>query len=225
MTRPHPLSPSAMAPSTAANSASTVDPLVEQFRQRLEASTGVLDNLARVEAQFSDLAQTYQGLQDTLQTLCQLGSHPNQIKADVDQRLKVVDASLHQLRLDFEGFQTTFDNPREAVQIYIDNLENRLRNELRVALGRIEQSGFSPAQLDKLDKLDTQTRAYRTSLRDAERQIRLMKSWLLATSLVAAVALVLPVLAPLISPSGSSSGSSSVSQPRSEPSAELRATP
>lgn len=180
----------------------TVEQAMLGFRQQIDQSMGILDNLAQVEAQFSDLAQLYQTLRTTIR---QVQDDSRQM-AELEQRLLALDGALQRLRADFTTFQGDCENPREAVQIYIDNLETRLRTELRAALNRLEQSGFGPAQIEKVDKVDTLVRGLKASARETERRLQLMQSWLVASSLVAIVALGLPLLTPFIqgTPSGTS---------------------
>lgn len=172
------------------------------LNQQLIQSAQVLDELAAIQAQFEDLAQTYQAFK---QYSDRLQSHESGLTADLDdfrtkteQRCEALEVHLGEIQRSFSGIQETFEDPREAVQIYIETLEGRLRAELRGALSRIEQAGFSPAQLEKVEKLDIQVRGMRTALRNAERQGRLLQNWLVAVTLLAITALGLPLLMPLI---------------------------
>ncbi len=191
-----------MAIHTSTTELSSLDQAMGGFRQQLEQSMGVLDNLARVEAQFSDLAHVYQSLRDSIRQM-QEGA---KTAAEVEQRVLNFEKSLARLRSDLDTFQKDFENPRDAVQIYIDNLETRLRTELRAALNRIEQSGIGPAQVEKIEKMDSQVRTLKTNLRDAERRLQMMQSWLVATTLMAVVGLALPIVGPMIQPEATAPG-------------------
>lgn len=171
-----------------------VDQAMLGFRQQLDQSMGILDNLAQVEAQFSDLAQLYQTLRTTIR---QVQDDSRQV-AELEKRLATLEGALQRMRADFTAFQSDCENPREAVQIYIDNLETRLRTELRAVLTRLEQSGVGPAQVEKVDKVDSLVRGLKASSRETERRLQVMQSWLVAVSLVAIVALGLPLLTPFI---------------------------
>ncbi len=170
------------------------------FSQQIAQSSSVLDNLAVIQTQFEDLAQTYQSLKDYTHQAKLKNQNLESAQAETERRLQALDSRLGTLQSSLATMQKDWENPREAVEIYLDNLENRLRTELRGALNHMEQAGFNPTQLDKLDKLDTQVRAFRTSLRTAERRGRILQNWLVATSITALMALGIPLLLPFVRP-------------------------
>lgn len=170
------------------------------FSQQISQSSNVLDNLSAIQVQFEDLAQTYESFKEYSVKARQKNQNFEVFKTDTDQRLEDIEKGLKAIQTAFGNLQQDWENPREAVEIYLDNMETRLRTELRGALSQLDQSGLSQAQVDKLDKLDTQVRALRTTLRTTERRGRILQNWLVATSIIALIALAMPLLMPFVRP-------------------------
>lgn len=167
------------------------------LNQQLAKSASVLDELASIQLQFEDLAETYADFKAYAQRLqSEDGVGIVALRRDMDQRFQSLEKHLHeaQYRLVEGGGEDT----REAVQIHIENLESRLRQELRGALSRIDQAGFSPVQIEKLDKLDIQMRGMRNALRTAERRGHMLQNGLVAVAIMAVMGLAMPLLMPLI---------------------------
>ena len=174
------------------------------FSKQVAQSSSVLDNLSAIQVQFEDLAQTYESFKDYSAKVRQKNQNFEIFKTDTDQRLDEIEKAIKSIQTAFGNLQQDWENPREAVEIYLDNMETRLRTELRGALSQLDQSGFSQAQIDKLDKLDTQVRALRTTLRATERRGRILQNWLVATSIIALLGLGMPLLMPFVRPEKSS---------------------
>ena len=167
------------------------------LNQQLAKSASVLDELASIQLQFEDLAQTYADFKAYAQRLqSEDGAGIASLRRDMDQRFQSIEKTLQEAQHRFADEDG--EEAREAVQIHIENLENRLRQELRGALSRIDQAGFSPVQLEKLDKLDIQMRGMRNALRTAERRERMLQNGLVAVAIMALMALCMPLLMPLI---------------------------
>ncbi len=167
------------------------------LNQQLAKSASVLDELASIQLQFEDLAQTYADFKAYAQRLqSEDGAGIASLRRDMEQRFQSIEKSFDDAQHRFaEGND---EEAREAVQIHIENLENRLRQELRGALSRIDQAGFSPVQIEKLDKLDIQMRGMRNALRTAERRGNMLQNGLVAVAIMALMALAMPLLMPLI---------------------------
>ncbi|NJM56885.1 MAG: hypothetical protein HC857_04825 [Synechococcales cyanobacterium RU_4_20] len=168
------------------------------FSQQIAQSSSVLDNLSAIQLQFEDLAQTYESFKTHNGKLKQKTQSLEVFKTDAEQRIDDIEKALKSIQTSFGNLQKDWENPREAVEIYLDNMETRLRTELRGALSQLDQSGLSSAHIDKLEKLDTQVRALRTSVRNAERRGRILQNWLVVTSIVALMGLGMQLFTPFM---------------------------
>ena len=198
------------------NSVTEIEQIEEKligFSQQIVQSSSVLDSLSALQVQFEDLAQTYESFKEYSAKVRQKNQNHEIFKTDTEQRLNDIEASLRSIQTAFGNLQQDWENPREAVEIYLDNMETRLRTELRGALSQLDQSGLSQAQVDKLDKLDTQIRALRTTLRTTERRGRILQNWLVATSIIALIGLGMPLIMPFVQPE---EPAPTVSEPTSE---------
>ncbi len=167
------------------------------LNQQLAKSASVLDELASIQLQFEDLAQTYADFKAYAQRLqSEGGAGIASLRRETEQRFQSMEKSLQDAQHRSTGEEG--EEAREAVQIQIENLESRLRQELRGALNRIDQAGFSPVQLEKLEKLDIQMRGMRNALRSSERRERMLQNGLVAVAIMALMALGMPLLMPLI---------------------------
>ncbi len=176
-----------------------MDEQLAGLNQQLAQSASVLDELASIQVQFDDLAQTYADFKAYAQRLqSEDGGGIVTLRQDMEQRFLAVENSIKDAQRSFADGGGEGEDPREAVQIHIENLENRLRQELRGALSRIDQAGFSPVQIEKVEKLDIQMRGMRNALRTAERRERMLQNWLAAVTIMALMALGMPMLMPLI---------------------------
>lgn len=84
-------------------------------------------------------------------------------------------------------------NQREAMRAPMEEFEARLRTELRANLTRLREAGLNPASFEKLDKLETQLRAVQSSSQETNKQLRQMSKRLTFTTVIACIALALPV--------------------------------
>lgn len=175
-----------------------VDSQLAGFNQQLARSASVLDELASIQLQFEDLAETYADFKQHVQRLKADGSGLGDLRSDMEQRFQALDDRLGRAQQEFVATQGGAEDPREAMQIHIESMESRLRTELRGALSRIDQAGFSPMQIEKVEKLDVQVRGLRNALRTAERRERMLQNWLVAVTIMALMALGMPLLMPLI---------------------------
>lgn len=186
------------------------------FSQQIAQSSSVLDNLSAIQIQFEDLAQTYESFKTYSNKVKQKNHNLEVFKVDAEQRLEDLEKSLKSVQASFGTLQQDWENPREAVEIYLDNMENRLRTELRGALSQLDQSGMSPSHLDKLEKLDTQVRALRTAVRTGERRSRLLQNWLVVTSIVAVMGLGMQLFTPLIKAKQAPKPTATTEEPKPE---------
>jgi len=166
------------------------------LNQQLAQSASVLDELASIQLQFEDLAQTYADFKAYAQRLQSDEGGVGTLRREMDQRFGSFEKSLQDAKQRFAEGES--EEAREAIQIHVENLEGRLRQELRGALSRIDQAGFSPVQIEKLDKLDIQVRGMRNALRTSERRERMLQNGLVAVAIMALMALSMPLLMPLI---------------------------
>lgn len=186
------------------------------FSQQIAQSSSVLDNLSAIQIQFEDLAQTYESFKTYSNKVKQKNQNLEVFKIDAEQRLDDLEKSLKTVQASFGTLQQDWENPREAVEIYLDNMENRLRTELRGALSQLDQSGTTPAHLDKLEKLDTQVRAMRTAVRNGERRSRILQNWLVVTSIVAVMGLGLQLVTPFIKAKQAPKAATPTEEPKPE---------
>lgn len=170
-------------------STETIDQLeqeIQTLRRRLEKSSVVLDGLSEVQSQFEDLALIYRDFKK------------KSTQINVDERLGGLEKTLGSLRDELTTIQRDWQNPRDAVQVYLDTAETRLRNELRAGLTHIEQStGPNSIHLEKIEKLDSQLRALKSVSRDGDKRLKMMQNWLIGTTIMAAVGIVMPFIMPL----------------------------
>ena len=110
----------------------------------------------------------------------ELAQQMGQLKREIDKQ--------------FLAFQQEWTGPRDEMQAYVDEFESRVRTELRAVINRIEQSGFTPDHLDRIDKLSTQVQGLRTSLRNTDDRTRGAQGWAVAALVTAILALVTPVI-------------------------------
>jgi DNA repair exonuclease SbcCD ATPase subunit len=188
----------AMATQTPTEDIEQLEKKLLDFSQQISQSSSVLENLSAIQAQFEDLARTYESFKNYNSKLKQKTQNLEVFKTDAEQRLDDIEKALKSAQAAFSNLQKDWENPREAVEIYLDNMETRLRTELRGALSQLDQSGFSATHIDKLEKLDTQVRGLRTSLRKVEQRSRILQNWLVVTSLVALMGLGMQLFAPFL---------------------------
>lgn len=171
-------------------STETIDQLeqeIQTLRRRLEKSSVVLDSLSEVQSQFEDLAIVYRDIKKKSTQL------------NIDERLGGLERTLGGLREELTTIQKDWQNPRDAVQVYLDTAETRLRNELRAGLSQIEQStGPSSAHMERIEKLDGQLRAVKSLNREADKRSKMLQNWLIGTTILAATAIVVPFMMPMI---------------------------
>lgn len=94
----------------------------------------------------------------------------------------------------FAAASEEWADQRDAVQIPMEEFEARLMAELKATVNRLNQSGLNSAvQAEKVEKLDTQLRGTRSSLRTVEKQMRVIRTWLFLTVFISLVALCFPL--------------------------------
>jgi chromosome segregation ATPase len=171
-------------------STETIDQLeqeIQTLRRRLEKSSVVLDGLSEVQSQFEDLAIVYRDIKKKSTQL------------NIDERLGGLERTLGGLREELTTIQRDWQNPRDAVQVYLDTAETRLRNELRAGLSQIEQStGPSSAHMERIEKLDGQLRALKSVNRETDKRSKMLQNWLIGTTILAASAIVMPFMMPMV---------------------------
>jgi uncharacterized protein YfkK (UPF0435 family) len=188
-------------------STETIDQLeqeIQTLRRRLEKSSVVLDGLSEVQSQFEDLAIIYRDLKK------------KSAQNNIDERLFGLEKTLGNLREELTTIQRDWQNPRDAIQVHLETAETRLRNELRAGLAQIEQSsGANSPHFEKIDKLDAHVRAIKAAGRETDKRSKMLQNWLLGTTVMAAVAILMPFFLPMAQ---SQSTAPADSTPSTEPS-------
>jgi len=200
-----------------------------ELRNKLEQSLGVLDGLIKVQAQFEDLAQTYQKLKEHLNQVKASGGNIARVQAtfnhqfaelqkvvesrwgEVKSELSTVDQNLSDrlaqqiaiLKGEVEERLTVFrqewTSSKKAIQTSLDELEVKLKTEQEVFLSKFSDAEFNPEYFQKQTKLEveqnllrSQMSSFQSSMREAQRELRVMRNRLIIASLLAGI--VLPSL-------------------------------
>jgi len=199
---------------------------LSELRNQMELSFGVLNGLVRVQAQFEDLAQTYQEFKANLNEVQVTRKDIAQVQAAFNQRftelekavvsrweeawselqdtrydLGTTDNNLRaeiaeqvtELKAEFQASLTAFLNEwasyKQTIQAPLDELEAFMKKSGNSRLGA--EHAQKQAKLEaEYNLLKTQIGSTQSSLRDMQRQLRIMKRRLLIAVLVAG--LVLP---------------------------------
>lgn len=122
-----------------------------------------------------------------IRTQGELSTADRNLSAEVTQQISAFKREMDER---FEALLREWKQQRDTMQVPIEEFEARLMTELKATLNRMNQSGVSATNFEKLD---AQILSTRSSMRNVEKQIGAMRTWLVITTLVAIVALGLPV--------------------------------
>lgn len=195
--------------------------LANQLRQSFK----VLDGLAQVQLQFEELSQTHKQLKDFLEKNGSLGGNLPQLKQALDDRLTQLESGMQSswedlreqltvaqsdltvadrtINIELRTYKQEVDQrlntmsqeweaQREALQAPIEDFEARLRAELKAAMNWVTQSGINSGQVEMIEN---QVRNNRASIQTMEKQLRMMRNWLVFTViLIVILALGLPIM-------------------------------
>lgn len=156
---------------------------LEQLRQRLQDQLSSLEKL--IDSIRKEVLGELATAQDNLTTAnrnlkTDLSQQMSRLKQDVESKLIFLENELVQ--------------PKETIQSYVAEFEARVRTELRAVLNRIEQSGFSPTHLERLDKLDTRLQAAKTSIKAQDNRIDGTRTIAMIAAAMAIAALAVSVV-------------------------------
>jgi DNA repair exonuclease SbcCD ATPase subunit len=168
--------------------------------QNLKNGSNGADHLAQfretVNRRLTDLEKVIEStrkenIEELMNAQNELSAADRNLKAEMLQQIT-------KLKLEVEGLFSTLKDewaqPKEAMQAYVSEFESRLRTELRSALNRMEQSGFSPQHLEKLDKLDTRLHALKGTMISTDKQVKSLRQGLTVAIILSLVAIALPVV-------------------------------
>lgn len=178
-----------------------VEQELEKLRNHFGQSFGVLEGLAKVQAQFEDLAQTYQKLKEHLDEVKANRGDIAQVAATFNHRFaeleKVIESRWGEVKSELLNvnnelgdaerklsaelakqvgdlntvFLKEWASYKEAIQVRLDELEARLRTELQVSMNQLSEAELNDQHLEKQEKLEHQVSLAGSWLDDVQQQV------------------------------------------------------
>lgn len=182
-----------VAIATAQKTADQLDDLIRQRLQPLESA--IASQQAAMDEVLQEKIQQRLGqLEKVIESVQQASQHQ---LANTCSELTVADQTLRtelvDLRREVTSLRQEWSEPQAMMQDFILEFEERVKAELKTAIHRLNQSGFNPVHLERLEKLDNQLQSVKTSLRSADQRSQVLGRWLVATMFTAAISLSFPV--------------------------------
>lgn len=155
-----------------------VEQELEELRNHLEQSFGVLEGLAKVQTQFEDLAQTYQQFKEHLDEVKATRSSTEQLQATFNHRFaeleKVIESRLVEVKSEVFNIQNELGNADVSLSAELTKQLGNLKAEVEERLTVFQQEWVSykkasQTTLNELEvRLKTELQAYMNQLSEAQ---------------------------------------------------------
>ena len=185
------------------NQLENIEQEMVELRSQLKESFGVLENLGKIQTKFGELAETQKQFEEYTQQAKTTLEGINQNEHTFHERFNEIETAIDSKWEEFHGEvlnvqeqgRNTLEDIAQAKEKFNQQLGelNNLKNDLRVTLNQLKESGLNPLNLQKLDKLDNQIRGAISYLHNMDKQMQMMRNWLVVSLLTAAIALSIPL--------------------------------
>ncbi|MEO1133230.1 MAG: hypothetical protein AAFX40_11050, partial [Cyanobacteria bacterium J06639_1] len=185
--------------------AAEVERELAELRHRIDESLNAIADLAAIQSQFAELADTHRQYREALADLGSMTAIPSEdggaLRAQ-EQRLAAVERELGSvalhvgddisqqvalLRTEFEGRLGTLEHQADERSQAVEKLERTIRDRLETWLSSQSSSEVTEELVDKVQRLASEFVLTRTSHRRLKRQVRHLR----VGSIVGGVVLIL----------------------------------